>query len=134
MDILVMAEQILEVTMENLFGIFGNEDNNKTETNENGKLSLHQEELDISKNKVESGQVTISKDVVEEKKIVDVPVTHEEVVIERRAINNEASDAPIGAGKTIRIPVSEEKVEVGKHTVITGEISAHKREVEETEK
>lgn len=120
--------------MGNLFGIFGNEEDNKTETNGDGKLRLRQEELDISKNKVETGQVTLSKDVIEEKKVVDVPVTHEEVVIERRAINNEASDSPISSGETIRIPVSEERVEVGKHTVITGEVSAHKREVEETEK
>ncbi|MBC2582613.1 YsnF/AvaK domain-containing protein [Clostridium sp. DJ247] len=120
--------------MGNLFGIFGNEDDNKTETTENGKLRLRQEELDINKNKVQTGEVTLSKEIVEEKKIVNVPVTHEEVVIERRSIDNESSDSPISAGETIRIPVSEEKVEVGKHTVVTGEVSAYKREVEETEK
>lgn len=120
--------------MENLFGIFGKDDDTKTETNEDGKLRLRQEELDINKNKVETGAVNLSKDIVEEKKVVDVPVTHEEVVIERRAINNEASDSPITSEETIHIPVSEEKVEVGKHTVVTGEISAHKREVEKTEK
>ena len=56
----------------------------------------------------------------------------EEVVIERKAINNEASDSPITAEETIQIPVSEEIVNVDKHTVVTGEISAHKRDIEDT--
>lgn len=124
--------------MANIFGIWGDEDkdnnNNKNENAEDEKLRLRQEQLDISKNKVQTGEVILSKDVVEEQKTVDVPVTHEEVVIERRAINNETTDSPIGSTESIHIPVSEEKVEVGKHTVVTGEVSAHKREVEETKK
>ncbi|MTK11547.1 MAG: YsnF/AvaK domain-containing protein [Clostridiaceae bacterium] len=132
--------------MANIFGIWGDEDKdnnnnkteNKTENNtenaEDEKLSLRQEQLDINKNKVQTGEVILSKDVVEEQKTVDVPVTHEEVVIERRAINNESTDSPIGSTESIHIPVSEEKVEVGKHTVVTGEVSAHKREIEETKK
>ena len=70
---------------------------------------------------------------MEELKVVDVPVTHEEVVIERRIFDNELSDSPITSEQTIRIPVSEERIEVDKHTVITGEISAHKRIIEGTE-
>ncbi|HEY8875112.1 MAG TPA: YsnF/AvaK domain-containing protein, partial [Desulfosporosinus sp.] len=69
---------------------------------------------------------------IEEQKIVDVPVTREQVVIERRTLNNEQSDSPITDEETIRIPVSEEKVDVDKHTVLTGEISAHLRDVEDT--
>ena len=119
-------------------GLFENKDDkteiaDETEFAETGKLRLRQEELDVSKDRVSTGEVNLRKEVVEEQKTINVPVTHEEVVIERKAINNEPSDAPIGAEETIRIPVSEEKVEVGKHTVIIGEISAHKREVEETE-
>ncbi|AOY78474.1 hypothetical protein BJL90_19840 [Clostridium formicaceticum] len=96
------------------------------------KLRLRQEELDISKNRVQVGEVELSKEIIEEQKIVDVPVTHEEVVIERRAINNEASDSPITDEEAIHIPISEEQVQVGKHTVVTGEIEVHKREVEDT--
>ncbi|HWO98062.1 MAG TPA: YsnF/AvaK domain-containing protein [Bacillus sp. (in: firmicutes)] len=121
--------------MSDLFGFFNNEKeerNEREETVDDGKLLLRQEELDISKDRVETGEVVLSKEVVEEQKTVDVPVTHEEVVIERRAIDHESSDAPIGAEETIHIPVSEERVEVGKHTVVTGEVSAYKREVEET--
>lgn len=122
--------------MSDLFGFFNDENeerNERAETVDDGKLRLRQEELDISKDKVETGEVILSKEIVEEQKTIDVPVTHEEVVIERRAIDHESSDSPIGAEETIHIPVSEERVEVGKHTVVTGEVSAYKREVEETQ-
>lgn len=123
--------------MKDFWGLFQNDayddKDDKKETTDDGTLRLRQEELDITKNKVNTGEVTLSKEIVEDQKTVNVPVTHEEVVIERREINSEPSDSPITSEETIRIPVSEEKVEVGKHTVVTGEISAHKREVEETE-
>lgn len=140
--------------MGDFFGLFGNE-NDKQKNNEepvetmatddslkmeddieridNGTLHLHQEELDIAKNRSNAGEVILSKEIVEEKKIVDVPISHEEVVIERRSINNETSSTGIGEEETIRIPVSEEHVEIGKHTVTTGEVSAFKRSVESTQ-
>ncbi|MDD7793606.1 YsnF/AvaK domain-containing protein [Clostridium sp. 'White wine YQ'] len=111
--------------------LFGTKENSNDEKRD-GKLELRQEELDVTKNKVKTGEVTLSKEVVEEEKHVDVPVMHEEVVIERKALNHEPSDAPISSGETIHIPVSEEKVDVEKHTVVTGEVSAHKREIEDT--
>lgn len=118
-------------------GIFGNDDDTRKETTDNTadttKLRLHKEELDIAKNKVQKGEVELSKEIVEEQKTVDVPITREEVVIERRTLNNEACDSPITDEEIIRIPVSEERVDVDKHTVVTGEISAHKRVIEDTE-
>ncbi len=115
-------------------GILGEDENNKHETtNDAAKLSLRKEELDIIKSSVQKGEVEISKEIIEEQKTVDVPVTREEVVIERRTLNNEISDSPITDEEIIRIPVSEEKVDVDKHTVVTGEILAHKRVIEETE-
>ncbi|MBU3112374.1 YsnF/AvaK domain-containing protein [Clostridium lacusfryxellense] len=102
-------------------------------TKDDANLSLRKEELDIAKSKIQKGDVEIGKEIIEEHKQVDVPVKREEVVIERRSLHNEASDSPITDEATIKIPLSEEKVNVGKHTVITGEISAHKREIENTE-
>ncbi|MCD2349027.1 YsnF/AvaK domain-containing protein [Clostridium guangxiense] len=114
--------------------IFGNGDDNKKESDDDDKkLRLHKEELDIAKNNVKKGEVELGKEIIEEHKAVDVPVKHEEVVIERKSLNNEASDTPIGDSEAIKIPVSEEKVDVGKHTVVTGEVSAHKRAIEDTE-
>lgn len=104
----------------------------KEKTDDTAKLTLRKEELDIAKNRVQKGDVEIGKEILEEQKRVDVPVSREEVVIERRSLNNETSDSPITSEETIKIPVSEEKVNVDKHTVVTGEILAHKREIEDT--
>ncbi|MBT2758472.1 YsnF/AvaK domain-containing protein [Mesobacillus foraminis] len=97
-----------------------------------GSLELHKEELDITKNNVSAGEVVLSKEVVEEQKTVDVPVMHEEVVIKRTPVN-QRSNASITSEETVHIPVSEEQVEVNKYTVTTEEISASKRQVEETQ-
>ncbi|ABR49722.1 uncharacterized conserved protein, repeat-containing protein [Alkaliphilus metalliredigens QYMF] len=124
--------------MSKFFGIFGSDDDkiekeeDKARNVDDKSLRLRREELDISKNRVQVGEVELSKEIVEEQKIVDVPVSHEEVIIERHSINNESSDSPITDEETIHIPISEDQVQVDKHTVITGEIEAHKRQVEDT--
>ena len=100
---------------------------------QNENMLLREEELDIDKERVQTGEVKLSKEIVEEQQTVNVPVTHEEVIIERRAVDNEFSEELIGDEETITIPVTEEHVEVGKHTVVTGEIVAHKRAVEENQ-
>jgi len=107
-------------------------DTREESVDESAKLRLRKEELDIHKNMVRKGEVEFSKEIIEEQKSVEVPVMREEVVIERRTLNNEASDSPISEEEAIHIPVSQEVVDVDKHTVVTGEISAHKREVEDT--
>jgi uncharacterized protein (TIGR02271 family) len=48
-------------------------------------------------------------------------------------LKEESSDSPITDEESIKIPVSEEKVDVNKHTVVSGEVSAHKRAIENTE-
>jgi uncharacterized protein (TIGR02271 family) len=109
-----------------------NDTNATNDTKDEGTLQLREEQLEVNKNRVQAGEVTLSKDVIEEQQSIDVPVTHEEVIIERTSFDNKQSDTPITSGETITIPVSEEHVNVNKRTVLTGEISAHKREVEET--
>lgn len=101
---------------------------------EDRKLRLREEQLNVSKDKVQSGEVSVHKEVVEEQKTINVPVTHEEVVIERRSVSDGRTTAePIGEDETIRIPVSEERVEVNKNTVVTGEVEISKRQVQDTE-
>ena len=100
-------------------------------------IKLREEELQATKERVQAGEVDIRKDVVTEQKTINVPVTHEEVVIERHPVTGQpqASTTPIdqNAEQTIRIPVTEEKVDVEKETVVTGEVSVGKRAVQETE-
>ena len=77
--------------------------------------------------------MTLHKDIVEEEQSVDVPVSHDQVVIEQRAVDHKPTDEPITEEETVHIPVTAEKIDVEKHTVVTGEVSAHKRSVQETE-
>ena len=96
-------------------------------------VKLRKEELDIAKNQVDIGKVEVGKEIIEERQTIHVPVSHDEVIIERRTIN-EPSERPIGQdeGEHFSMSVGEERVEVGKHTVVTGDVLARKREVEET--
>ncbi|GAC1406273.1 MAG: hypothetical protein NVSMB49_25830 [Ktedonobacteraceae bacterium] len=97
-------------------------------------LRLREERLNVSKDRAQVGEVELHKEVVSEQKTVNVPVTHEEVIIERHAVTDGRVDnTPIGEGETIRVPVSEEQVNVTKNTVVTGEVALGKRAVQETQ-
>ena len=97
-------------------------------------LKLREEQLNVSKQREQTGEVNLRKEIVTEQKNINVPVTHEEVVVERRAVTGgQVDNTPIGEGETIRVPVSEEQVNVTKNTVGTGEVSVGKRNVQETQ-
>ncbi|TCN27382.1 YsnF/AvaK domain-containing protein [Mesobacillus foraminis] len=97
-------------------------------------MKLREEELNVTKNPVKTGEVTVHKDVIEEQKNIEVPVTREELYIERRKADGTSPDgAPIGDGETIRIPIKEEKVNVSKQEMVTEELVIGKRQVQDTE-
>ncbi|HEY1349943.1 MAG TPA: YsnF/AvaK domain-containing protein [Ktedonobacteraceae bacterium] len=96
------------------------------------RLSLHEEQLQIYKRPVQTGTVGLRKEVVSEQKTVDVPVTREDVYIERRPGSGEPSATPIGEGETYRVPVYEEQVSVKKQPVEKEEVVLGKQQVEET--
>lgn len=99
----------------------------------NRKIQLREEQLRVNKTRVSGGEVGIHKEVTTERKTVEVPVEKEEVVITRRSTPGTARDnAPI-KDQEIRIPVSEERVNVSKDTVVTGEVEVAKRKVTETQ-
>lgn len=99
------------------------------------RILLHREELTAEKERVQTGEVRARKEVVTETQSVQVPVSREEVVIERRPVGSEAgpSETEIKEGKEVRIPVSEERVRVEKTTVPTEEVTLGKRKVEDVE-
>jgi len=95
------------------------------------RMPLREEQLNVEKQRVQTGEVRVHKEVVTEQQRIDVPVSHEEVVIERHpASEARAVDTPIGQGETVRVPISEEQVNVTKQTVETGEIDIKKRDVQ----
>jgi uncharacterized protein (TIGR02271 family) len=60
-----------------------------------------------------------------------VPVTREELVLERVAVapNTPASSANIGRSQEIRVPLTEDSVRVEKQPVVREEVIVGKREV-----
>ncbi len=102
------------------------------ETEKERSIRLSEEMLGAEKQSVQTGEVTIHKEVVTEQKTIEVPVQHEEIVIERHTISgSQTSETPIGEGEVIRVPVREEQVHVTKTPIVTGEVSVGKRTVEE---
>ncbi len=99
------------------------------------RVQLHEEVLNARTNEVQTGEVTLRKEVITETKSIDVPVRREEVVIERHAVSGGvASNADFSsAEEVIRVPVMEEQVTVEKTPIVTEEISLGKREVTETQ-
>jgi uncharacterized protein (TIGR02271 family) len=113
----------------------GNVDEVQNDFHQLRSLKLRAERLNVNKERVQTGEVGLHKEIVTEQKSIDVPVMHEEVFLERRPVTgNTAPDTtPIGEGE-IRVPLSEEKVNVHKDTVETGEVSVGKRVVQETQR
>ena len=98
-------------------------------------MPLREEVLDTNKERVQSGEARLHKEVVSENRQIDVPVTHEEVVVERHNLpHRPVSDTPIGEDETIRVPVSEEQVNVTKTPVTTGEVEIGKRAVQKNQR
>jgi uncharacterized protein (TIGR02271 family) len=97
-------------------------------------LQLREEELAARKETVETGRVRIGKEVVEEQQTLDVPVTHEEITIERRPVEHRPAEGSLDEDSaTVRIPVREEQVTVDKQTVVTEEIRIGNHAVQDTE-
>lgn len=107
-------------------------------TEDRETVQLREEQLRARKEMVEAGEVDVRKEVVSEQRTIDVPVTREEVVIERRPIDRVEADrmdvGDIREGETIRVPVREEHVTVEKRPVVTEEVSVGKRQVTENER
>lgn len=96
------------------------------------RLQLREERLLVDKERIASGEARVGKAVVSEQQTIDVPVFHEELFIQRRPVTgvDASSSGRVGDSEDIRIPLSEERVNVEKRTVVTEEVAVGKRKVE----
>jgi uncharacterized protein (TIGR02271 family) len=96
-------------------------------------VQLFGEVLRVHKERINRGEVRIRKDVVTENQTIEVPVTREELVLERVAVagNTPAPNASIGSAEEIRVPLSEDVVRLEKQAVVREEVLVGKREVED---
>jgi uncharacterized protein (TIGR02271 family) len=110
----------------------------RTTGRDSDTIQVKEERLHAEKQPVEAGEVRVRKDVHAETKTLEVPVQREEVVIERTPVHGRTSpegiaEDDISESDEIRIPVHEEKVRVGKDTVVTEEVKVGKQTVQNTE-
>jgi uncharacterized protein (TIGR02271 family) len=99
------------------------------------RVPVRQEELRAERRSESAGEVRVDKDIVEEQRTLDVPVTREEVEIRRVPVDSTATadDTAFTSGETIRVPVTAEQVQVTKEARVVEEIEISKRPVTETQ-
>ena len=99
------------------------EQNSIHNNNEELTLELHKEELEVNKKIIETATVNVYKRTYTVEKQILVPVTYEELIIEKRSPNEEV--------ETKCIPLSEERIEVTKHPIIFEDVEIYKEKIEE---
>jgi uncharacterized protein (TIGR02271 family) len=89
-------------------------------------LERREERLVVDKDVEQAGEVHVGKHVVEDRQTVDVPVTREEVNIERRSVDRPADGGEAFTDDSIDVPVYEERVEAGKESRVVEELEIDK--------
>lgn len=113
------------------------EKHHEEEDSESTRVPLIEERLNISKRDVTYKEATLTKEPVTETKTVEVPLTHEELVVERRPASESTTSAsdlkpPVTSKEEIKIPLKKEEVEVLKQPYVKEEVVLKKRRVTET--
>jgi len=99
-------------------------------------VPVYEEELVVGKQQVEQGAVHLRKDVVAEKKTVNVSLQQEQVTVERVPFTGELSQEDLKnafQGRDIEVPVMGQEAVVGKETHLVEEVRLHKDAVVENE-
>jgi len=100
-------------------------------------VPLTEEKLDVSK-RASKREATITKEPVTETKTVEVPVTHEEISVERRPVSSDtttrtaAAERPVQSRTETKVPLKKEEVEVTKQPYVKEEVAVKKKPVTET--
>ena len=108
----------------------------RDDLSKNEKIRLHEERLRVNKEKVQTGDIGLKKNVVTETQEIDVPVEKERVTVERHAVEGDAVDGYNfdETADEIRIPIHEEKVSVDKEAYVTEEVDVNTETVTENQK
>src|SRR5215213_2696503 len=86
------------------------------------RIPVMEEELTATVRQQEAGAVRIEKDVIEEERTLEVPVTEERVRVERRVVDRAATGADAGAFEetVIEVPLRSETVDL--HEQVRGTV------------
>ncbi len=99
------------------------------------RIPLIEERLNVSK-RTSTSEATITKKPVTETKTIEVPVTHEELKVERRPATSErsstTSERPVQSETEVKVPVNKEEVQVTKEPHVKEEVVVKKEPVTDT--
>ena len=111
-------------------------DADRRDVADNGEIVRSEEQLNVSKDRVETGEVRLRKYVVNETETVEVPVEREEVRVVREPITDADRanyDGNIGEQEA-SVTLSEDRVNVSKESVPVEKVSLEKDTVRDTER
>ena len=99
------------------------------------RIPVMGEKLGVSKT-TSTRQATITKEPVTEQQSVEVPVTHEEMTVERRpageTISSTSGQRPVESATEMKVPLKSEEVQVTKQPYVKEEVAVKKKPVTET--
>jgi uncharacterized protein (TIGR02271 family) len=113
------------------------ENNAKQEGSESTRVPLVEEKLNVSKKEVTYKEATLAKEPLTETKTVEVPIIHEELIVERRPPTEATTSQselkpPVTTREEIKIPLKKEEVEVKKEPYVKEEVVIKKKRIEES--
>jgi uncharacterized protein (TIGR02271 family) len=93
------------------------------------------EKLGVSKT-TSTREATITKEPVTETESVEIPVTHEEMTVERRPageiISSTSGQRPVESTTEVKVPLKSEEVQVTKQPYVKEEVAVKKKPITET--
>jgi uncharacterized protein (TIGR02271 family) len=99
------------------------------------RIPVMGEKLGVSKT-TSTRQATITKEPVTEQKTVEVPITHEEMTVERRpageTVSSTSAQRPVESKTEVKVPLKSEEVQVTKQPYVKEEVAVKKKPVTET--
>ena len=98
------------------------------------RIPLIEERLNVSKS-TSTSEATITKEPVTETKTVEVPVTHDELTIERRSPSESSkatTERPVQSKTDTKVQLNKEDVQVTKDAYVKEEVVVKKKPVTET--
>jgi uncharacterized protein (TIGR02271 family) len=100
------------------------------------RIPVMGEKLGVSKT-TSTREATITKEPVTEQKSVEVPVTHEEMTVERRpageTISSVSGQRPVESTTEVKVPLKSEEVHVTKQPYVKEEVAVKKKPITETQ-
>ncbi|AFQ43336.1 YsnF/AvaK domain-containing protein [Desulfosporosinus meridiei] len=95
----------------------------------NVTLQIKEEQLDLAKKWMQTGEVKIFRESFIQEKSFTVPIKREELVIERKDFVSATPEHKVEPPNVIRIPLSEEQIEFIKHRVDLEDVSIYKQQI-----